>query len=453
MDGSRNSTFGGPAFDLCLRERNTNDMRILVIGSGGREHALIWKLRQSPRVQAILCAPGNGGIAQAARCVPIQPTDAVAITEMVRKEKIDYVIVGPEAPLASGLVDNLKTAGINVLGPSQKAAQLESSKVFAKDFMARHKIPTAQYKTYTEPKSALAFLNSAEARFPIVVKADGLAAGKGVVVAKSAAEACDAVQRIMVDMEFGSSGDRIIIEECLEGIEASYIVFTDGETILPAVAARDHKAVFDNDAGPNTGGMGAYSTDDILGAELEQDVLKRIVRPVIEGMRKEGYPFQGILYAGLMLTKRGPQVLEFNVRMGDPEGQVILPRLKSDFSELCEALCQGRLKDYKAVWSKDAAVCVVLASGGYPGSYARGKVITGLNMAEENRRVAVFHAGTKRDGDKVITDGGRVLGVTATEQDLASAMMLAYEAVNKIHFDGMHYRRDIGAKGLKPAAS
>jgi phosphoribosylamine---glycine ligase len=428
-------------------------MRILVIGSGGREHALIWKLRQSPRVQTIICAPGNGGIAQAARCVPVRPDDAAAITDLVRKERIDYVIVGPEAPLASGLVDHLKASGISVLGPTQKAAQLESSKVFSKDFMARYGIPTAQYKTYTDPKDALAFLKSAESRYPIVVKADGLAAGKGVVVAKSATEACDAVQRIMLDREFGSSGDRLIIEECLEGIEASYIVFTDGETILPAVAARDHKAVFDNDDGPNTGGMGAYSTDDILGPEIEQDVLKRVIRPVIEGMKKEGSPFQGILYAGLMLTSRGPQVLEFNVRMGDPEAQVILPRLKSDFCELCEALCQSRLKDYKAVWSKDAAVCVVLASGGYPGPYAKGKVITGLSMAEENQRVAVFHAGTRREGDAIVTDGGRVLGVTAVEQDLASAMMLAYEAVNKIHFEGMHYRRDIGAKGLKPPAN
>ena len=346
--------------------------------------------------------------------------------------------------------DHLKAAGVKVLGPTQKAARLESSKVFAKDFMARHGIPTAQYKTCLDSKSAIAFLESSEARYPIVVKADGLAAGKGVVVARSAKEACSAVQRIMVDREFGKSGDRLIIEECLEGIEASYIVFTDGETILPAVASRDHKAVFDNDAGPNTGGMGAYSTDDILGPDLEQDILKRIIRPVIDGMRSEESAFQGILYAGLMLTKQGPQVLEFNVRMGDPECQVIMPRLESDFSELCEALCLGKLKAYKAVWSNNAAVCVVLASGGYPGSYTKGKVITGLNMAEENNRVAVFHAGTRREEDAVVTDGGRVLGVTAVDQDLASAMMLAYEAVNKIHFEGMHYRRDIGAKGLKP---
>jgi phosphoribosylamine--glycine ligase len=346
------------------------------------------------------------------------------------------------------LVNKLKNTGVGVLGPTQEAAQLESSKVFAKDFMARHGIPTASYAVYREADKALAFLDSVEARYPIVIKADGLAAGKGVIVARTMAEARNAIQRIMIAREFGFAGDRVIIEECLEGMEASYIVFTDGKTILPAVAARDHKAAYDNDEGPNTGGMGAYSNDDVLGSELERDVLNRIIQPVIDGMRNEGFPFQGILYAGLMLTSNGPQVLEFNVRMGDPECQVILPRLKSDFCRLCEALCQGRLKDYKVVWSKEAAVCVVLASGGYPGAYAKGKVIKGLAMAEEDRGVAIFHAGTRMENDQFVTDGGRVLGVAAVQKDLASAIMLAYEAVNKIHFEGMHYRRDIGAKGL-----
>ncbi|MBN1571070.1 MAG: phosphoribosylamine--glycine ligase [Acidobacteria bacterium] len=427
-------------------------MRILVIGSGGREHTIVWKLAQSPRVRAILCAPGNAGIGQIARNVPVQVSDFAAITDLVRRERMDFVVVGPEAPLAAGLVDHLHAEGIGVLGPTRMAAQLESSKVFTKDFMTRHKVPTAHYATYPDPKPAIAFLESSEAEYPIVVKADGLAAGKGVVVARDLREASDAVQRIMIEKEFGGSGDRLIIEECLTGVEASYIVFTDGDTIIPAVAARDHKAVFDNDAGPNTGGMGAYSTDDILGPDLERNVMKQVIRPVIDGMKSEGCPFQGILYAGLMLTSRGVQVLEFNVRMGDPECQVILPRLKSDFAGLCEALCHGRLKDYKAEWNNEAAVCVVLASGGYPGPYAKGKAITGLKMAEENRRVAVFHAGTRLEEDKFLTDGGRVLGVTATEKDLPSAIMLAYEAVNKIHFDGMHYRRDIGAKGLASAA-
>ncbi len=428
-------------------------MRILVIGSGGREHTMVWKLRQSPRVREIYCAPGNGGIAPLARCSPLQPDDFPAIGEFIRKERIDLVLVGPEAPLAAGLVDHLKALGVGVLGPSQSAARLESSKVFSKDFMLRHGIPTAAYKTFLDSKAAVAFLESSEASFPIVVKADGLAAGKGVVVAHSLEEARAAVGRIMVDREFGPAGDRVVIEECLSGIEASYIVFTDGENVLPAVAARDHKAVFDNDAGPNTGGMGAYSTDDILGPELEQNVLRTVIQPVIDGMRAEGSPFQGILYAGLMLTAAGPKVLEFNVRMGDPECQVILPRLESDFSELCEALCQGRLNKHKAVWNSGAAVCVVLASGGYPGPYAKGKAIAGVEMAEEDSRIAVFHAGTKKAGEKFVTDGGRVLGVTAVDRNLSSAIMAAYEAVNKIHFEGMHCRRDIGAKGLKPSAA
>lgn len=424
-------------------------MRILVIGSGGREHALVWKLNQSPRASLILCAPGNGGIAQTARCVSENPENAEAISDLVKREKIDLVVVGPEAPLASGLVDFLQTSGISVLGPTKNAAQLESSKIFAKDFMKRHNIPTADYRTFKDSESALSYLKSSEVRFPIVVKADGLAAGKGVVVSQNEQEACNAVERMLVAKEFGAAGERIIIEDCLRGTEASYIVFTDGETILPAAASRDHKAIFDDDKGPNTGGMGTYSTNDILGADLEREVLERVIRPTIEGMRKEGNPFSGFLYAGLMLTDRGIQVLEFNVRMGDPECQVILPRLKSDFAELCESLCRGRLKDYSVEWHPGAAVCVVLASEGYPGSYPKGRVITGLNMAEEDDRIAIFHAGTKQDEGKLVTSGGRVLGVTAVNDDLASAIMTAYEAVNKIHFDGMQYRRDIGAKGLK----
>jgi phosphoribosylamine--glycine ligase len=297
--------------------------------------------------------------------------------------------------------------------------------------------------------AAFAVLDSAETRYPLVVKADGLAAGKGVVVARNRDEARDAVRRIMVDREFGASGSRVVLEEFLEGLEASYIVFTDGETILPAVASRDHKAAYDNDQGPNTGGMGAFSTDEILGAGVEGLVLGTIVRPLVRGMKAEGTPFRGILYCGLMLTSAGPKVLEFNVRMGDPEGQVILPRLESDFAELCEALCGGRLADYRASWARDPAVCVVLASGGYPGSYAKGRMISGLEMAEEDGRITVFHAGTKREGNSVLTDGGRVLGVTAVDRDLPGAIMAAYDAVNKIKFEGMQYRRDIGASAVR----
>ncbi|MDR0842289.1 MAG: phosphoribosylamine--glycine ligase [Acidobacteriota bacterium] len=423
-------------------------MKILVIGSGGREHTMAWKLRQSPKVEEVLCLPGNGGMAEIARCVAGKPENAAAVVDLVKKEGIDYVIVGPEAPLADGLVDHLRAEGIPALGPTGPAARLESSKVFCKDFMARHGIPTAAYKTYTVASAALDWLNSPAAKYPLVVKADGLAAGKGVVVSKTVAEASDAVRRIMIDREFGAAGDQIIIEDCLVGTEASYIVFTDGTTVLPAAAAQDHKAAYDGDQGPNTGGMGTYSADTILGPELEREVLRRVIQPTIDGMREEGSPFRGILYAGLMLTAQGPQVLEFNVRMGDPECQVILPRLRSDFAELGAALCQGRLADYKAVWSPGAAVCVVLASGGYPGAYEKGKKIGGIAEAEKDPCVAVFHAGTRREGADILTDGGRVLGVTATDDDLASAIRRAYEAVGKIHFEGMHCRRDIGAKGL-----
>ncbi len=423
-------------------------MRVLVVGGGGREHALVWKLRQSPRVREVYCAPGNAGIALEAQCVPIAAHDHSALLDFAGKEAIDLTVVGPEAPLAGGLADLLVSHGLAVVGPSQGAARLESSKVFAKEFMRRHGIPTAPCTIHIVEEDALRRLDSSDVRFPIVVKADGLAAGKGVIVARTPAEARDAVRRIMVDREFGAAGERLILEDFLEGTEASYIVFTDGENIIPAVAARDHKAAYDNDSGPNTGGMGAYSTDDILGGDLEQQVLKSIIIPAVDGMRSEGVAFRGMLYAGLMLNQGTARVLEFNVRMGDPEGQVILPRLESDFAGLCEALCGGRLGEYEVSWTKSAAVCVVLASGGYPGSYAKGKVISGLGMAEESGRIKVFHSGTRRTGDDFVTDGGRVLGVTATGADLHSAVIAAYEAVNKIHFEGMHYRRDIGAKAL-----
>jgi phosphoribosylamine--glycine ligase len=403
-------------------------------------------------VREVFCSHGNAGIAKEARCVPLPPHDYAALTDFARKERLDCVVVGPEAPLAAGLADHLHAEGIPVVGPTRSAAKLEASKVFAKEFMQRHGIPTAPFTVHSSAEDALRRLSSQQIRYPIVVKADGLAAGKGVIIARTPAEAQHAVSRIMVGREFGSAGDRIVLEDFLEGVEASFIVFTDGEAIVPAVAARDHKQAYDNDSGPNTGGMGAYSTDDILGAQLEQTILDKIIRPVIDGMRAEGTPFQGMLYAGLMLCNGEPNVLEFNVRMGDPEGQVILPRLQSDFGGLCENLCQGRLRDFEAVWHRSAAVCVVLASGGYPGSYAKGKVISGLEMAEEDNRIVIFHAGTRREGDSFVTDGGRVLGVTSTDADLASAMMSAYEAVNKIHFEGMHCRRDIGAKGLRQAA-
>ena len=423
-------------------------MRVLVIGSGGREHALVWALKRSSRVSRLVCAPGNGGISRDAACYPVSSSDHTAVLDLAIAQKIDLVVVGPEAPLAAGLVDFLERQGLPAVGPSQAAAQLESSKVFAKEFMARHGIPTAGFSVHEKPEQALAALESPETKYPLVVKADGLAAGKGVIVARTRQEAAESVRRVMLEREFGSAGDKVVLEEFLTGKEASYIVFTDGTTIVPAVASRDHKAAYDNDEGPNTGGMGAFSTDAILTPETEKYVLEKVIHPVVQGMKDEGCPFKGMLYAGLMLTPDGPKALEFNVRMGDPEGQVILPRLGSDFAVLCECLSRGKLADYRAEWSSNAAVCVVLASGGYPGTYSKGKVISGIEMAEENPQVVVFHAGTLGRDASLVTDGGRVLGVTAVDRDLASAVMSAYEAVNKIRFEGMQYRRDIGASGL-----
>jgi phosphoribosylamine--glycine ligase len=424
-------------------------MKILIIGSGGREHALAWKLRQSSNVTEVLCSPGNAGIARDARCISLPSEDPAAFAELAQREGVDFVVVGPEAPLAAGLADNLRKENIPAVGPTQKAAMLESSKVFAKEFMRRHGIPTAPFTVCDRAEDAVKRLDSREIRYPTVIKADGLAAGKGVIVARTPAEAKSAIDRIMVKREFGSAGGRVVLEDFLSGEEVSFIVFTDGQSLVPAVAARDHKAVYDNDSGPNTGGMGAYSSDDILGPELEKMILERIIGPAIEGMRDEGTPFEGMLYAGLMLCDGEPYVLEFNVRMGDPECQVILPRLQSDFADLCKALCEHRLWEYRASWNASPSVCVILASGGYPGPYVKGKPISGLEMAEEDTRVVVFHSGTRWTGQHFATNGGRVLGVTATGPDLASAVMSAYEGVNKIRFEGMHYRRDIGAKGLR----
>jgi len=424
-------------------------MRVLVIGSGGREHALVWALKRSNRVSHLVCAPGNGGIARDATCYPVSLSDHAAMLDLATSQKIDLVVVGPEAPLAAGLVDFLERHGLAAVGPTQAAARLESSKVFAKEFMARHGIPTAGFSVHGTPEQALAAVDSREVRYPMVVKADGLAAGKGVVVVRNPAEATQSIRRMMVEREFGSAGEKVVLEEFLTGKEASYIVFTDGTAVLPAVAARDHKAAYDNDEGPNTGGMGAFSTDEILTPETEKYVLEKVIYSVVRGMRDEGCTFKGMLYAGLMLTSEGPRVLEFNVRMGDPEGQVILPRLGSDFAALCESLSREELAGYRAEWSGNAAICVVLASGGYPGAYSKGKVISGIEMAEENPKVVVFHAGTRLRNASLVTDGGRVLGVTAVDRDLASATIFAYEAVNKIRFEGMHYRRDIGASGLR----
>jgi phosphoribosylamine--glycine ligase len=349
-----------------------------------------------------------------------------------------------------GLTDCLRAERIPVVGPSQAAARLESSKVFAKEFMTRHSIPTGRFSVHSTAADALKQISSSETRYPLVVKADGLAAGKGVIIAYGEQEARAAVERILVAREFGSAGDRLILEEFLPGREASFIVFTDGEDIHPAVPAKDHKAVYDNDRGPNTGGMGAFSTNDILDEATRRAVLDHVIFPTVSGMKSEGFPFSGMLYAGLMLTPGGPRVLEFNVRMGDPEAQVILPRMQSSLTELCHAISLGEIKNYRISWKPDAALCVVLASEGYPGSYPKGLPISGVEMAAEDPRIQIFHSGTRKQNGMLVTDGGRVLGVTALAPDLTEASVAAYEAVNKIHFAGVHYRRDIGRSAGDP---
>jgi phosphoribosylamine--glycine ligase len=417
-------------------------MRVLVVGSGGREHALVWRLRQDG--SQVFCAPGNGGIESDSHCLAIPAEDMDGIRGAVRSERIDLVVIGPEAPLAAGVADRLRLEGVPVVGPSQAAARLESSKVFAKEFMVRHGIPTAGFSVHRTAEDALKRLDSPELNYPLVVKADGLAAGKGVIIAREPSEARVAVERILEAREFGTAGDQLILEEFLTGREASFIVFTDGETVHPAVPAKDHKAVYDNDRGPNTGGMGAYSVESILDESTRRLVMESVILPTVAGMKAEGNPFSGILYAGLMLTVQGPKVLEFNVRMGDPEAQVILPRLQSSLTGLFSAISSSTLKNHLPSWKSDVALCVVLVSEGYPGPYPKGRAISGLEMASEDPSIMVFHSGTRRRGNVLETDGGRVLGVTATAPDLSSAAIGAYEAVNKIHFKGMHYRRDIG---------
>lgn len=424
-------------------------MKILVIGSGGREHALAWKLRQSSKISALYCAPGNGGIAQEAKLVPIAVEKIEALAQFVQQEKIDLTAVGPELPLTLGLVDYFQQRGLCAIGPTQAAAQLEGSKIFAKQFMQRHKIPTAAYATADSAAVATQLIRRSDMQFPLVIKADGLAAGKGVIIAQNPAEADHAIQQLMQDRVLGQAADRVIIEEFMEGEEVSFLAFSDGEHVLPMVPSQDHKRILDADQGPNTGGMGAYSTDWLLNPEQHSDVMNKIIIPAIQGMAAEGTPYRGILYAGLMLTRQGPKVVEFNVRMGDPETQPVLFRMKSDLVDVLKALAAGRLDQVHLEWESDCSVCVVLASGGYPGKYQTGKLITGLREADALPGVKVFHAGTALKDGQVITMGGRVLGVTARGATLKTAIDLAYEASGKIHFDNMHYRRDIAAKGLR----
>lgn len=422
-------------------------MKILVIGSGGREHALTWKLRESPHMDEIYCAPGNAGIAQEAECLPVDVSNPQAVVELAKGIGSELTVVGAEAPLVAGVVDQFEKEGLWIVGPSKAAARLEGSKVFAKQFMQRHHIATARFVVADSFDDAVKALGSFG--LPVVIKADGLAAGKGVVVARTVEEAVQTLDEFMHQKALGSAGERVVIEECLRGDELSFIVLTDGRGVLTLPPSQDHKPVFDNDQGPNTGGMGAYSDDFILDNRQREHILQRIVLPTLAGMAAEGVPYRGFLYFGLMMTAEGPKLLEYNVRLGDPEAQPILMRLRSDLVELFEALRAGQLGGVAGHWSPNPAICVVVASRGYPGKPEMGKVITGHQAAESVGGVKVFHAGTAVREGQLVTAGGRVLGVTATAEDLATAIERAYAAISKIHFEGMHYRRDIGAKGLR----
>jgi phosphoribosylamine---glycine ligase len=422
-------------------------MKVLVIGGGGREHALVWKLAQSPRITKLYCAPGNGGIALDAECVPADVKNLDSLVALATKLQPDLTVVGPELPLTLGVVDEFQRHGWPIFGPTRAAAQLESSKSFAKEFMQRHHIPTAHYaicKTVDEVRATLPHFHT-----PIVVKADGLAAGKGVVVAKTKEEAASVAAEMLSGKMVGAAGTLVLLEECLTGDELSFLVFSDGERVVPLVAAQDHKRVGDGDSGPNTGGMGAYSTATIIDEKMRDWLVHHIAEPVIAGMKAEGAEYKGVLYCGLMMTARGPMVLEFNCRFGDPETQPILMRLESDLVEALEASVGGRVSEGDFRWLPDASACVVIASAGYPGTFEAGKKIAGLESVSAMEGVKVFHAATSRRDDVYFTSGGRVLGVTARAPDLATAVERAYAAVSMIGFEGMHYRKDIAARALK----
>jgi phosphoribosylamine--glycine ligase len=421
-------------------------MKILVIGSGGREHALAWKIAQSPLVNKVYCAPGNAGTMSIAENVAIDPTDIRGIADFANTENVDLTVVGPELPLAMGIVDEFEEKGLKIFGPTMSAAELEGSKVFAKQFMDRHKIPTARFKIADNPEQAKTFLQSEEIPFPLVVKADGLAAGKGVIICNSLKKAELAVNTIMVEKKFGESGSRIVIEEFLRGKEASFIVISDGVKILPFVTTMDHKAVYDGDKGPNTGGMGAISPSPFVDQELFNETVKTIVFPTVTRMLEEGRKFVGVLYVGLILTEEGPKVLEYNCRFGDPETQPQMLRLESDIVEILLATLAGNVLEKEVLWTKKPSGCVVLASGGYPTKYEKGKQVEGLKEAADIPGITIFHAGTEFKDGKYYTSGGRVMGVCASEETLADTMNKIYEAIGKVSFDAMHYRRDIGAE-------
>jgi len=421
-------------------------MKILIVGSGGREHVLAWKIRQSPLVKDLYCAPGNGGIAQLAECVDIKADDIEGLVNFALKKRIDLTIVGPEAPLTEGIVDHFEVNGLKVFGPGKAAARLEGSKVFAKEFMHKCNIPTAVFKTFDDYDVAKEFIKKAQ--YPLVVKADGLASGKGVFICNKYDEAQKALSQVMQKKVFKEAGNKVVIEECLTGEEASILAICDGQDYIVLASAQDHKRIFDDDMGPNTGGMGAYSPAPIVNSELLSKIEARIIEPTIRGMNREGTPFKGVLYVGLMITKEGPMVLEYNVRFGDPEAQAILPRLKNDLIPVLLASCEERLNEFELDWDKKSSVCVVMCAGGYPGEYKTGHEITGLDQVKEDENTFVFHAGTKLQEGKIVTSGGRVLGVTALGKNLQAAIDQAYKAVEIIKFESCFFRRDIGAKAF-----
>lgn len=422
-------------------------MKILVIGSGGREHALAWKLSQSSRLEKLYCAPGNAGTMSIAENVPLGASDIQGLADFASNEKIDLTVVGPELPLILGIVDEFEKKGLKIFGPNKNAAELEGSKVFAKQFMERHKIPTAKFKVAESLEQAMEILKSEEFYFPLVVKADGLAAGKGAIVCRNLKRAEEAVNLIMVEKKFSDSGKRVVIEEFLKGKEASFIVISDGVKVLPFVTTMDHKPVFDEDRGPNTGGMGAISPSPFIDQELFHEIVKTIVFPTITRMLEEGRKIKGVLYVGLMLTEQGPKVLEYNCRFGDPETQPQMLRMESDLVDVLLASVEGNILEKEIQWSHQPAACVVIASGGYPIKYEKGKKIEGMEEAAKFPGVFIFHAGTEFKDGEYYTSGGRVLGVCASEKTLEETMDKVYKAISRIYFEAMHWRRDIGAGG------
>jgi len=422
-------------------------MKVLVVGGGGREHALAWKLKQSPRVDKVYCAPGNAGISEIAECVDIKADDIDSLLDFVKYNWIDLTIVGPEVPLTLGIVDAFVKEGRRICGPDKVGAQLEGSKIFAKEFMQKYGIPTAEYRSFKSYAQAEEYVRLKGA--PIVVKADGLAAGKGVIVAETVEEATNALKSIMKDKEFGDAGTRVVVEQCLKGEEVSFMILTDGETVVPLATSQDHKRIFDGDKGPNTGGMGAYSPASVLDDSLRDTVMETVIDPMMKGLNRERINFRGVIYVGLMICDGKPYVLEYNCRFGDPEAQPILMRLDSDLFELLKATAEGKLKDVEVSWKEETSICVVLAAKGYPGAYEKGTEIKGLGAFKGKKDVVVFHAGTRFKNGAVVTSGGRVLGVTALGKDIASAKDNVYEALKKVNFDGMQYRTDIGDKEIK----